>query len=535
VILIFLDPQAAFFREAIESVQAQTFSDWELLLVDDGSSEASGRIAQTYAGGDPRIRILEHAGHANRGMSASRNLALANARGEYIAFLDADDVWLPDKLAWQLKILDLWNDAGLTYSSTLYWYSWTGNPDDRGRDRVRPLGAPLDQMVFPPEMVERYLKGKAAIPGICSLLARRAAIEAVGGFEEDFHGLYEDQVFYAKVMLAFPVVVTAGWKEKYRRHPDSATMIADRAGTTHDAYRRYVEWLAAYLLEQGWEGTRLLRLVRRRVWTARHRRAEALTNAVWFARRRVVRNSQRVARRFLGEEGLRLLRSRVVDRVPAVGRVRFGHLRRLVPISRAFGIDRGRPIDRHYVEGFLDRHRDDIRGRVIEFRDDAHAHRFGDGRVEAADVPHVHEGNPAATYAANLAAADHVPSDAFDCVLCIQTLQLVFDLQAAVDTLYRILKPGGLALVTIPGITQGSRDERGDTWYWRFTPHSARRLFERVFPAERVELGVHGNVLAATAFLQGLSASELEPQELDFLDPRYDVVITVRARKPPAS
>jgi glycosyltransferase involved in cell wall biosynthesis len=534
VIMPFLDPPEAFFQEAVDSVLSQSFQDWELILVDDGSGRTSGGIARTYAGQDPRIRLLDHSGRANRGASASRNLGLANARGEYVAFLDADDVWLPDKLERQVPILDLWPDAALTYWNTLYWYSWTGDPADRDRDRVRPLGAPLDRMLHPPELLERYLTGRAAIPCMCSLLARRSAIEAVGGFEESFTHLFTDQSFYAKMILAHLVVVTAGWKEKYRRHADSSTVTADRTGTVHAAYCQYIEWLAEYLSHHGWEGTRLSRLVRRRLWTARHRRIEAVSNTAWHARRRIVRRTRGVAGRVLGKEEARRLRARVVDRTPAIGGVRFGHLRRLAPISRRFGFDRGGPIDRYYIESFLDRHREDVRGHVLEFGDDAYTRRFGDGRVVVSDVLHVHEGNPAATYVADLAKADNVPSDAFDCILCTQTLQLVFDVGAAVDTLYRILKPGGVALVTIPGITQVSGDEWGTSWYWRFTPLSARRLFERVFPTGRVELGVHGNVLAAIAFLQGLSAAELEPEELDFLDPCYDVLITVRATKPPA-
>jgi glycosyltransferase involved in cell wall biosynthesis len=534
VVTTFLDPPAAFFREAIDSVMSQTFRDWELLLVNDGSGDESTRIAQEYEAREPRIRLLGHEGHAHRGMGASRNLAFRHARGEYIAFLDADDVWLPDKIERQIPVLELWPEAGLTYWNTLSWYSWTNAPADRGRDRTRNLGLPLDRLLSPPLAIVYYLQGRADIPVIGSVLARRSAIESVGGFEDEYTGLYEDQVFYARMMLSHPIVVTTGWREKYRRHPRASTKLTRTSGGTYEEHRKYIEWLNGYLSGTEWEGTELWRLARRRLWYTHHRRLEAVTDAARIARKRTVRRTKNLARRLLGKEGARRVRSRLVDRVPRVGRVRFGHLRRQTPISRRFGFDRGGPIDRYYIEGFLDRHRGDIRGRVLEFGDDAYTRRFGDDRVEISNVLHVNEDNPAATFVADLATADHVPSEAFDCVVCTQTLQLIFDLRAAVETLYRILKPGGVALVTIPGITQMSHDEWGATWYWRFTPLSARRLFERVFPAEHVEVGVHGNVLAATAFLQGISAVEVEPAELDFLDPRYDLVITVRATKPSA-
>jgi SAM-dependent methyltransferase len=201
------------------------------------------------------------------------------------------------------------------------------------------------------------------------------------------------------------------------------------------------------------------------------------------------------------------------------------------PISRSFGFDRGRPIDRYYIENFLARHAEDIQGRVLEIMDDSYTRQYGGRRVEISDVLDVAEDNPQATIVADLARADHVPSDAFDCIIFTQTLQLIYDAQAAIRTLHRILKPGGVLLATFPGISQ----ERGGDWYWRFTSRSARRLFEEAFPAPSVEVETYGNVLSAISFLHGLSVEELRQQELDRRRPGYDVTITLRAVKPEAT
>jgi SAM-dependent methyltransferase len=214
-----------------------------------------------------------------------------------------------------------------------------------------------------------------------------------------------------------------------------------------------------------------------------------------------------------------------------VGQVSFGSLRRVKPISRSFGFDRGRPIDRYYIENFLARHAEDIQGRVLEIMDDSYTRQYGGRRVEISDVLDVAEDNPQATIVADLARADHVPSDAFDCIIFTQTLQLIYDAQAAIRTLHRILKPGGVLLATFPGISQ----ERGGDWYWRFTSRSARRLFEEAFPAPSVEVETYGNVLSAISFLHGLSVEELRQQELDRRRPGYDVTITLRAVKPEAT
>lgn len=218
---------------------------------------------------------------------------------------------------------------------------------------------------------------------------------------------------------------------------------------------------------------------------------------------------------------------------PPVGFVSFGSLRRLQPVSRSFGFDRGLCIDRCYISQFLAKHAMDIRGHVLEVGDDAYTREFGGDHVTESDVLHAVEGNPKATIVADLTCAEHIPSDTFDCIIFTQTLQFIYDVRSAVQTLHRILKPGGVLLATFPGISQLSRYDM-DRWgeYWRFTTLSARRLFEEVFPPDGVSVEAYGNVLAAIAFLHGLAADELRQEELHYRDPDYEVLITVRAVKP---
>jgi SAM-dependent methyltransferase len=215
-----------------------------------------------------------------------------------------------------------------------------------------------------------------------------------------------------------------------------------------------------------------------------------------------------------------------------IRRVRsFERLRRVTPIGRNFGSDRGQCIDRYYIESFLARHAEDIRGHVLEIQDSCYTRYFGGKHVTRSDILDVAEDNPRATIVADLSAGNHIPSNTFDCIICTQTLLLIYDVRAAIRTLFRILQRGGVLLVTIPGIAHKiARNERGD--FWRFTSLSARRLFEEVFPAANVEVEAHGNVLAAIAFLHGLAVEELRPEELDYRDPDYEVSIAIRAVKP---
>jgi SAM-dependent methyltransferase len=212
-------------------------------------------------------------------------------------------------------------------------------------------------------------------------------------------------------------------------------------------------------------------------------------------------------------------------------KIDFGDLRRLEPVSRHFGYDRGTPIDRYYISQFLSAHRSDVKGRVVEVGDDAYTVEFGDDRVIAREILHISETNPRATIIADLASGESIPSNCFDCAIITQTLHLIFEPLVALQTLHRILKPGGVLLATAPGISPLSIDEWSEVWHWSFTRHSFLRLAQDVFGAALVNSRVYGNVLAATCFLEGIAVEEITTTELDHRDLDCDVLIGIRAQK----
>jgi SAM-dependent methyltransferase len=253
-----------------------------------------------------------------------------------------------------------------------------------------------------------------------------------------------------------------------------------------------------------------------------------------FANKGFLRESHRkIALRILPRPARRWLRTLWrLQYHPLASQSSFDRVRQTTPISREFGLDRGQPIDRYYIENFLTRHSEDIRGRVVEIADNSYTHKYGGGRVTTSDVLDIAEHNPQATIVADLTRADHVPSNTFDCIICTQTLQLIYDVRSAIRTLHRILKPGGVLLVTVPGISQIGPDEDSEHWCWAFTTSSARQLFEESFPVADLKVEAHGNVLAAISFLHGLAVEELRQEELDYQDPYYQLLITIRAVKP---
>lgn len=343
VIMIFLNGER-FIDEAIQSVFAQSFDDWELLLVDDGSSDRSTLIARTYAERHPsRVRYLEHPGHENHGTGASRNLGIAHANADYVAFIDADDRWSVDQLREQVQLMDEHPRAGGVFGRTVYWYSWTGNEQDAEKEWTTELDGGTTEFADPVELLSFLLGNESLFFCLCSAMFRRSALVAAGGFDERFRDTYEDMALHARLMLTSPVLISDriwGW---YRRHegstwssasrrerPEAANAIAravDRAYErrftvpsyeTDPAYQRFLEVIERDLLTRGlatgpaWKTVQAeLKPLRQRT---RHRLAQLRPYAIgqvanWRQAQAPAKRARAVARRVVPAPARRRLRS----------------------------------------------------------------------------------------------------------------------------------------------------------------------------------------------------------------------------------
>ncbi len=273
VIIIFLNAER-FLEEAIESVLSQTFANWELLLVDDGSTDGSTEIARSYSENESgKVGYLEHDRHENRGMSASRNLGIRYSKGKHIAFLDSDDVWLPHKLERQVAILNAHPEAGMVYGGSQYWYSWMGSAEIAERDYVLKLGIQPNSLVKPPTLLTLLLESKAPTPCPSDILLSRETVQNVGGFEESFLGpyqLFEDQAFLSKVYLQTPVFVSGECWDRYRQHPDSCVSVANATGQKYNAGIFFIRWLEGYLSAKGITDIGVWQALRKKCWRYRH-------------------------------------------------------------------------------------------------------------------------------------------------------------------------------------------------------------------------------------------------------------------------
>ncbi len=201
------------------------------------------------------------------------------------------------------------------------------------------------------------------------------------------------------------------------------------------------------------------------------------------------------------------------------------------PVSRRFGLDRGEAIDRYYIEKFLYENRDLIKGVVLEIAGRKYTQKFGSEKVEQSLVLHTICQNNV-DIVGNLETGDGIPESRVDCFILTQTLLCIFDVFSAARNAVKLLKPGGVLLITVPGITQISRFDY-ERWgqYWSFTDQAVRKLFETIVPPGNITVKTYGNVKIATAFLYGLALHEVKPEDLDYNDNDYQMLITAVIRK----
>jgi GT2 family glycosyltransferase len=524
---------AHFLAEALDSALRQTRPFAEIIVVDDGSTDDTAAVVARY----PQVRYFRQ---ENRGLAAARNSGLNQSGSELVVFLDADDLLHPTAVEAGLRCFEAHPGARFVYGSFRY-IQLTGEASsvvlakDCGQDAYLAL------------LRDNFIAMHATV------MYRRAALLAVRGFNEQLHAC-EDYDLYFRVARGGKVARHGAVVADYRRHGNNMSrnarlMLATSLGVLRSqwphvrgdrerqrAYRKGVRnWQTLYGTK--WAGEIAHRL---RSGAPKAAVAAEICGLVTRAPYALVANQGRVYRG-LARKALRKLPPRLGARLlarldplyaPPPGRVSMGNMRRVHPISRDFGFDRGTPVDRYYMERFLALHASDVRGRVLEIGDDSYTRRFGAGRVQVSDVLNVHPAGGSTTIVSDLAVGAGIPDDAFDCMIITQTLHLLWDVAAGVRTMLRALKPGGVLLLTVPGtVSQLDAGEWRSTWYWGFGPLAVQRLFDEIFGESRIEMMVHGNVLASTAFLQGLAAEELEPAELDEHDPRYPLLITVRAVK----
>jgi glycosyltransferase involved in cell wall biosynthesis len=250
VIIPFLNREK-FLQQAIESVLSQSYDNWELILVDDGSTDRSAEISRNFVEKYPaKIRLLAHLGNAWRGAGATRNMGIRNAHGEYIVFLDSDDVFFPETIERELKAFEANPTADAVCGTLQYWYSWSAEIKKSEQDFKVNLGLKLEELYEPPFLLVHNLRSGGRKPGITTLMLKREFVNLIGAFEENFNRIGEDQVFWAKVSLNGRIYVMDACLAKYRQHSDSSCSVSIRENRYIPQWQFYYDWLRVYLTER---------------------------------------------------------------------------------------------------------------------------------------------------------------------------------------------------------------------------------------------------------------------------------------------
>jgi glycosyltransferase involved in cell wall biosynthesis/SAM-dependent methyltransferase len=503
-----------FLSDAIRSVLAQSRPANEIFVIDDGSTDRPDAVVAQFT----NVRLIRQ---ANQGLSSARNAGLSAVTSNFVVFLDADDRLLKNAIADGLALFEREPESGFIYGG----HRRTSN-DWRpiGSDRYTPVDKPYLDL----------LRGNP-IGMHATVMYSRERLQLIGGFDQSLPRC-EDYDVYLRMAKDFPISSHPAIVAEYRIHGDNMSndqsnmlrwvlkvhgrqkrsAIAYPGGK--EAWRRgRRNWRSYYCNETlALAGTAWLKD------RSKLKLGQAVIDAIRISPRHATRGVARQVKRFFKPPG---------PKAPRFGRVRFGDFARTIPIDDDFGFGRGTPIDRLYITDFLLRHAKDIAGRVLEVEDDEYSRRFGGTRVAQQDILHVRPGNPRATIVGDLASPNVLPAGAFDCLILTQTLHFIYDMHAAVREIYRALKPNGVVLLTVPGISRIDRGESSKDWRWSLTEVSARRMFSDVFGVDSVKVETHGNVFAATAFLQGVALEEVPYSKLTVCDPAFPVIVTVRAQR----
>lgn len=512
---------AQYLGTAINSVLTQSYTNHEVIVIDDGSTDNTKEIVSQYA-------VIKYHYQSNQGLSAARNTGIELARGSYIVFLDADD-WLFTN-ALQINYQYLIKDKKAAFASGAH-------------QKIKVLNGTSEKVVFclDKQPYEQLLMGNYI--GMHATVMYRKWVFDRFKFDTTLKAC-EDYDLYLKVTAEYPVIHHQEIIAAYVHHGsnmsanfslmmDSAIqvlhrqqpIIKNRGIAVHRAYQLGKTFWKTYYLKK------IIRNLEQSLPGAALRDSQSLERLFANNKLSFLKLLFRTSWLIIKEKTSKNLSYKQVKDNPSLFQVNLGDLNRTTPISTQFGYDRGGPVDRFYIEKFLAQSSHLIKGRVLEIGDNEYTLRYGSANVMQSDILHVDDSNPQATFVGDLSNAPMLPDDSFDCIVLTQTLHLIYNYQEAIQTCYRILKPGGSLLLTVPGISHIAQDQWGKYWYWSFTDASLTRMLDEVFK-KQIQINTSGNVLAATAFLYGMGRYELSDKILNDHDPHYQVIITAQCRKP---
>jgi glycosyltransferase involved in cell wall biosynthesis len=516
-----------YLPQAIDSVLTQSHRNVEVIVVDDGSTDSTKEVVDSrYANCKAVKYVYQH----NQGLSAARNTGIDNSTGNYFVFLDADD-WLVDN-ALSTNLAYLQQNKLLAFVSG-------GHIILNERECYRGERRDTVEANHYHEMLTRNYIGMHA-----AVMYQRWVFDEFR-FDTGLKAS-EDYDIYLQVTRKYPVCHHTHLIAVYRFHD------SNMSGDIYKMFKYTLHTLGKQQQFLKTETEKNCFAAGIRNWKNYYsmKMLETLPHKpTWPFTRKMLREHY-ISFRYQPRPYFQYLKSKSVMILqkskrrlksilakmslyhpPRTGKINMGDFNRTTPFSYDFGYDRGGPVDRYYIENFLAAESGRVKGRVLEIGDNEYTLKYGGSKLTKSDILHINDTNPKATFVGDLSDAPHLPPDTFDCIVLTQTLHLIYNYKGALETCYRILKPGGALLLTAPGISHIHHGEWGKYWMWSFTGASVDRMLSEVFETDKIKVETYGNLLVATAFLWGMGLPELKKQQMDYKDPQYQVIITATAVK----
>ena len=526
-----------YLSDAIQSVHSQTYQYFELIVVDDGSVDNTKTVCLNY----PKVKYVYQ---ENAGLSAARNMGVKHANGDYVVFLDADD-WLLDQ-ALEINLNFLKSDVNAAFVSG--GHKLYSELEDKSWN--------IQQ-----EVTEKHycklLEGNFI--GMHATVMYRIWVFEKFSFNPSFR-FCEDYDLYLQITRFFPMIHHTTLIAVYRQHSHNmssnypemmryALLVLDahekNLKTSEEKKSLFIgveSWIS-YYSEKIFEHHLNQLYFEKSDYSLKEIKALKISNPLLY--KKLKTGKMQYLKEAINPKVKNTIKKLIPTSIfksfqkkykktgtpPLTEKINLGSLNRTSPISTEFGYDRGGPIDRYYIENFLNENSSQIKGRVLEIGDNAYTLKYGGSNVTKSDILHIDDSNEQATFVGDLSNAPHIPSNTFDCIVLTQTLHLIYDFKGAIETCYRLLKQGGTLLITVPGISHIAQDGWGKYWLWSFTDASMQRIMEESFPTDKISINTFGNVLVASAFLYGMGLPEINKEQLNQHDPHYQVIITVRAVK----
>jgi glycosyltransferase involved in cell wall biosynthesis len=524
--------QGKFLRDAIESVRKQTYSKVEIIVIDDGSTDNTQEVARSFTG-------VKYFHQSNAGLSAARNRGVESSNGLFLVFLDADDVLYARGIELNLRFL-VQNPS----------WAFVSGDHDKVDEWLYPFDEQEEGVLISDSHYRQLLRGNYI--GMHAAVMYRCRVFDEFKFDTGLDAC-EDYDLYFKITRKYPVGNHTEKIAAYRHHGrnmsgkfekmlrmvlyvhsrqmrllrDKEENIAWREG--RQVWKNYYATLIYKQLfnsidkDKSWPSAAEMKILAT-VMPARFKD---------YLIKKILHNFRDRMKHALPDKILKLfhLWGFYKDYTPGPGKIEAGDFNRVTPFSADFGFDRGGAIDRFYIENFLQENQHRVYGRVLEIGDNEYTLKYGREKVLKSDILHIDHSNSRATYIGDITDVPQIPSEEFDCIIFTQTLHLIYDFKSALQTCYRILKPGGCLLLTVPGISHIDQGAWREYWLWTFTDTSIKRLMSDTFNGSSVDIRTYGNVYVAAAFLYGMGLPEFRRDFLFHHDSSYQVIISAAAVK----